>query len=604
MKQNNLWRKGITMLTVALATAGLASCSSEELAGEPLPDGKYPLELKATGMSAIATPETRATVDGDWKGVTTVAVQVGTEVKEYTASSTETDGNKTAKLSSTDPFYWQNKNDITVSAWWPYVASTYAKPDVVIKSDQGSKANYDACDFIEANQTVSFGNPTLLFTHRTAKICVVLNPGKGFDADYDLSQAKVSVVVGDGIDNTISTYHDEANKKHLALIVPQKVEESKLVVKIVLNGVTFSYTSTQAYDFKANTQYAFTLNISKTALTLSGNCKILSWGDEQTVTDGSVATENTDYYIKDGVYYVNNADGLYAWAAAMKEKGVYDISCTLAADIELPAAPADGNNWETVASRWGETYTGTFDGNGKTITNMTINKENSNNLGFIGANEGNIRNLTLDKANINTTSITGAVVGSNTGTIDNCHVTESTITAMGITGGIVGQAQENFTMSKCSVSADCVVKSISSIGTVGGIVGDCGKGAITACYALCKIESQYYAGGIAASIYQTSVDACYYNGDISAGAAGAIIGRNDKDTSVSNCYWAVNGESTVAMGVSYGTDNTTHVAGTTDNTWTTATTEMNTAAEAAITDWQFRYKQTDGEDNPPTLVKK
>lgn len=167
----------LSAATVLLFAA--TACTQDELAEGTLPEGEYPLVIRATGLQAVATPaSTRATVDGDWQGVQTVAVEMGGTVKQYDVTASDADDYKTATLSSdTDPFWWTSREDITVSAWWPYGTTM---PDVVVKADQSTKEGFEGSDFIAAiDQTVQFDNPTLKFGHRTARITVLLKPGDG-----------------------------------------------------------------------------------------------------------------------------------------------------------------------------------------------------------------------------------------------------------------------------------------------------------------------------------------------------------------------------------------------------------------------------------------
>ena len=106
----------------AVLLLAATACTQDELAdGTRLPEGEYPLIINATGLSVEATPASRATVDGNWDGVTSVALSLGDETKEYSVTASATDGYKTATLSNNlSPFWWTSRNDITVSAWWPY----------------------------------------------------------------------------------------------------------------------------------------------------------------------------------------------------------------------------------------------------------------------------------------------------------------------------------------------------------------------------------------------------------------------------------------------------------------------------------------------------
>ena len=156
------------VLLLCVAAIALAACTQDDLGSGTLPEGEYPLVINATGLQAVATPASRATVDCDWQGVQTVALSVGGTVKEYDVTASDADGYQSATLGSdTDPFWWTSREDITVSAWWPYGITM---PDVVVKEDQSTKEGFEGSDFISAKaQTVQFDNPTLEFSHRAPR---------------------------------------------------------------------------------------------------------------------------------------------------------------------------------------------------------------------------------------------------------------------------------------------------------------------------------------------------------------------------------------------------------------------------------------------------
>ena len=112
-----------TTIHIFAATAllfALAACTQDELAGDNrLPEGEYPVFIRATGLSVEATPQaapsTRATVDGDWQGVTSVALKMGDAVKEYTVTAS-TDFKSATLSRKNDPYYWTSRDPITVSA--------------------------------------------------------------------------------------------------------------------------------------------------------------------------------------------------------------------------------------------------------------------------------------------------------------------------------------------------------------------------------------------------------------------------------------------------------------------------------------------------------
>ena len=170
---------------VALALT-LAACTQDKLTdGNRLPEGEYPVVIRATGLSVEATPlaapSTRATVDGDWQGVQTVALKMGDAVREYTVTASA--DSKSATLSrEDDPHYWTSRDPITVSAWWPLDDTNITQmPAVKVAEDQSKLADFQNSDFISAiDQTVKFDDPILEFTHRTARMSIELKPGTGF----------------------------------------------------------------------------------------------------------------------------------------------------------------------------------------------------------------------------------------------------------------------------------------------------------------------------------------------------------------------------------------------------------------------------------------
>ena len=338
----------LSAATVLLFAA--TACTQDDLGGGTLPEGEYPLVIRATGLQAVAAPaSTRATVDGDWQGVQTVALSVGGTVKEYDVTASDADDYKTATLSSdTDPFWWTSREDITVSAWWPYGTTM---PDVVVKADQSTKEGFEGSDFISAEaQTVQFDHPMLEFSHRTARITVLLKPGDGIPS---VSGADVSVT-GLGTDNgnpaTIRTY-TSGGDTYEALTAPQTVKANTPFIQVDLGGGTYYFRPQNDVVLEAGSRYTYTVNVNATGLTLEG-CTIGGW------TDGgseSGTAEDSGYFIQDdGSYTVYTANGLKEWAEAVQTDPT--INCTLTADINLT-----GKEWTPIGDN-DNRYTGTFDG--------------------------------------------------------------------------------------------------------------------------------------------------------------------------------------------------------------------------------------------------
>ena len=466
----------LSAATVLLFAA--TACTRDDLGGGTLPEGEYPLVIRATGLQAVATPaSTRATVDGDWQGVQTVALSVGGTVKEYDVTASDADDYKTATLSSdTDPFWWTSREDITVSAWWPYGTTM---PDVVVKADQSTKEGFEGSDFIFAEaQTVQFDNPTLEFSHRTARITVLLKPGDGIPS---VTGADVSVT-GLGTDNgnpaTIRTY-EAGGDTYEALTAPQTVKANTPFIQVDLGGGTYYFRPHSDVVLAAGSRYTYTVNVNATGLTLEG-CTIGGW------TDGgseSGTAEDLGYFIQDdGSYTVYTANGLKEWAEAVQTDPTLNI--TLTADIDLT-----GETWTPIGSGFSSNtgYQGTFDGQGHSITGLSITT-NSTDGGNAVLFDG---------------------IGSN-GTVKNLQVEVNYNVQQGVASGIVNV---NYgTITACSVTGDIAART-SDIGGIASI----NNGSIIGCWFDGNLTTNYVEGGIAAYNYGT-ITACFYGGNAGHGA--------------------------------------------------------------------------------------
>ncbi|MED9800504.1 MAG: fimbrillin family protein [Prevotella sp.] len=535
----------LSAATVLLFAA--TACTQDDLGGGTLPEGEYPLVIRATGLQAVAAPASRATVDGDWQGVQTVALSVGGTVKEYDVTASDADGYKTAILSSdTDPFWWTSREDITVSAWWPYGTTM---PDVVVKEDQSTKEGFEGSDFISAEaQTVQFDNPTLEFSHRTARITVHLKPGAGIPS---VTGANVSVT-GLGTDNgnpaTIRTYAPGTDT-YEALTAPQTVKANTPFIQVDLGRGTYYFRPKNDVVLEAGSHYTYTVNVNATGLTLEG-CTIGGW------TDGgseSGTAEDLGYFIQDdGSYTVYTANGLLAWNEAVQTDPT--INCTLTADINLT-----GKEWTPIGDN-DNRYTGTFDGGNYTITGLTVNQEGTNYVGLIGfiGSDGTVKNVKLENVNITGSYYVGGVVGYNSGSVTAC-TSSGSVSGSIYVGGVVG---DNYgTVTACTASG-----SVEGRSNVGGVVGYNSSGSVTACTSSGSVEGSIDVGGVVGDNYG-SVTACYWSD-----YAGNGIGSGN------------GGETTLVDG--------------TDVTWADAVDAMNAALQNAGSEW--RYELT-GE--LPTLKK-
>lgn len=502
----------LSAATVLLFAA--TACTQDDLGGGTLPEGEYPLVIRATGLQAVATPASRATVDGDWQGVQTVALSVGGTVKEYDVTASDADSYKTATLSSdTDPFWWTSREDITVSAWWPYGTTM---PDVVVKADQSTKEGFEGSDFISAKaQTVQFDNPTLEFSHRTARITVLLKPGDGIPS---VTGANVSVT-GLGTDNgnpaTIRTYAPDGNT-YEALTAPQTVKANTPFIQVDLGGGTYYFRPKNDVVLAAGSRYTYTVSVTAKGLELAG-CTIGDW------TNGSGESgtaEDLGYFIQDeGSYTVYTANGLLAWNEAAQSDP--SLNCALTADINMT-----GKEWTPVGMSIN--YSGTFDGQGHTITGLNISSSSEAValFGDIGA-AGKVMNLQLKDVTYNGSTAMGGIAHGNNGTITACSV-------MG------------------------TLTNTTNNGAVGGIAA-INYGTITACWFNGTITGGSNVGGIAvfnlnAGSYSGKITACYWSGDgISDGVWGGydISGTTKVDNSTVTWQTAVGGMNAALTGNDY-----------------------------------------------------
>ena len=571
---------------------GLAACTQDELADDNrLPEGEYPVVIRATGLSVEATPlaapSTRAAVDGDWQGVTSVALKTGDAVKEYTVTAS-TDFKSATLSRENDPYYWTSRDPITVSAWWPFDnADITQMPAVKVAEDQSKLADFQNSDFISAeNRKVEFNNPTLEFTHRTARVTIELKPGTGFTSVAGATVSLVSLSADNGNPTAIKTYNASGNT-YEALTAPQTVAAGKPFVKVELGGGTFYFRPQNNVVLEAGNRYSYTVKVNATGLTLEG-CTIGDWadggGESGAAELGYIYDSNTK------TYTVYNADGLLAWnEAAQKDRS---INCTLTADIDLT-----GKDWSPIGTNFYNSYTGTFDGGGHTIMGLTVTT-NDQYVGLFGrlGKAGTVKNVVMDGIQITCNhrlGYAGGVAGfSWGGTIENCSVSGS-VSGTICAGGVVG-IQWEASITGCSSSA-----TVKGMVRVGGVAGETNSGAtMAACYATGNVTieidpiNNILGGGLVGFNAGSSVLACYATGNVtSTGSStgnvyiGGFLGGNY--TTVTACYWKNNHE----QGIGYNRESTgaTKVDGT-DVTWKNAVDAMNTALQNAGSEWRYELK--------------
>ena len=554
----------IRFFALAALALSLAACTQDEAGFLQEGAEGTPIVFTATGLNPAATAiaNTRSTVDGDWEGVQSVAVLMDGTVKAYDVTLTTADP-ASATLTSTDPHYWTNRKDITVTAWWPYTAGETTPSAVKVKANQSARKDFEGSDLIVADgQTVTYGSPTLRFTHRTARVTIVLT-----DYTEGLASVRLTGLSTENDNPAEITPYDKGSNTYIALIAPQSVAAGTTFITCTFtNGKTFVYKMKNATDWQAGGEYTYTVSLA--------------------------AAKDPGYTIEsNGSYTVTSADGLMN-IAELVNGGKSDINITLDTDIDLT-----GKDWTPIGTDYDNSYKGTFDGGGHTITGLTFttNDEYAGLFGWLNR-AGTVKNVVMEGVQITSNQIyggsIGGVVGFSWGTIENCSVSGS-VSGTVYVGGVVG-AQIGGSITGCSSSA-----TVKGTVDVGGVAGQTNSSAtLTACYATGNVTieinpAKNIAGGSLVGMNAgSSLLACYATGNVtSTGSStgkvhiGGFLGNNY--TTVTAGYWKNNHE----QGIGYNRESTgaTKVDGT-DVTWQKAVDAMNTALQNAGSEWRYELK--------------
>ena len=533
----------------------LGACTQDEAGFLPEGAEGTPIVFTATGLNPVATATagTRAPADGNWEGVQSVAVLMDGTVKAYDVTLTTADPTS-ATLTSTDPYYWTNHNDITVTAWWPYTAGETTPPAVKVKANQSAQKDFEGSDLIVADgQTVTYGSPTLRFTHRTARVTIVLT-----DYTEGLASVQLTGLSTEGDNPDIIVPYDKGSNTYIALVAPQNVAAGTTFITCTFtNGKTFVYKMKNATVWQAGGEYTYTVSLA--------------------------AAKDLGYTIEsNGSYTVTSADGLMN-IAKLVNGGKTDINITLDKNIDLT-----GKDWTPIGTSFDNSYKGTFDGGGHTITGLAVTT-NDQFVGLFGYlnRAGTVKNVVMEGIQITSNHMfgcTGGVVGYSWGTIENCSVSGS-VSGTDCVGGVVG-SQKAGSIIGCSSSA-----TVKGTHYVGGVAGE-KWGTMTACYATGNVtleiasQKNLSGGGVVGLNGGSRVLACYATGNVtSTGSStgnvhiGGLFG--DSYTTVTACYWKNNQERGYKTAPESTKVDGTYV------TWQKAVDAMNTALQNAGSEWRY-----------------
>ena len=557
-------RTNIHIFAAIALLFALAACTQDEAGFLPEGAEGTSIVFTATGLNpaATATVGTRAPADGNWTGVQSVAVLMDGTVKTYNVTPSTADPTS-ATLTSTDPYYWTNHNDITVTAWWPYTAGETTPPAVKVKANQSAQKDFEGSDLIVADgQTVTYGSPTLRFTHRTARVTIVLT-----DNTEGLASVQLTGLSTEGDNPDIIVPYDKGSNTYTAIVAPQSVAAGTTFITCTFtNGKTLVYKMKNATDWQAGGEYTYTV---------------------------SLATARGYIIEDDGSYTVYNADGLMN-IAELVNGGKTDINITLDKNIDLT-----GKAWTPIGTDYDNSYKGTFDGGGHTITGLTFttNDEFAGLFGWLNR-AGTVKNVVMEGVQITSNQIyggsIGGVAGSSWGTIENCSVSGS-VSGTVYVGGVVG-VQIGGSITGCSSSA-----TVKGTVDVGGVAGQTNSSAtLTACYATGNViieinpKKNIAGGSLVGMNAGISLLACYATGNVtSTGSStgkvhiGGFLGNNY--TTVTACYWKNNHEQGIGYNKEGIVTEATKVDGT-DVTWQKAVDAMNTALQNAGSEWRYELK--------------
>ena len=548
----------IRFFALAALALLLGACTQDEAGFLPEGAEGTPIVFTATGLNPVATAiaGTRAPVDGNWEGVQSVAVLMDGTVKAYDVTPSTADPTS-ATLTSTDPYYWTNHNDITVTAWWPYTAGETTPPAVKVKANQSAQKDFEGSDLIVADgQTVTYGSPTLRFTHRTARVTIVLT-----DYTEGLASVQLTGLSTEGDNPDIIVPYDKGSNTYTAIVAPQSVAAGTAFITCTFtNGKTFVYKMKNATDWQAGGEYTYTVSLA--------------------------AAKDLGYTIEsNGSYTVTSADGLMN-VAELVNGGKTDINITLDKNIDLT-----GKGWTPIGTSFDNSYKGTFDGGGHTITGLTVTT-NDQFVGLFGYlnRAGTVKNVVMEGIQITSNHMfgcTGGVVGYSWGTIENCSVSGS-VSGTDCVGGVVGSQKAG------SIIGCCTSATVKGTHYVGGVAGE-KWGTMTACYATGNVtleiasQKNLYGGGVVGLNGGSRVLACYATGNVtSTGSStgnvhiGGLFG--DSYTTVTACYWKNNQERGYKTAPESTKVDGTYV------TWQKAVDAMNTALQNAGSEWRYELK--------------
>lgn len=237
--------------------------------------------------------------------------------------------------------------------------------------------------------------------------------------------------------------------------------------------------------------------------------------------------------ISSGIYSISTAAELEKLADMTNRGLIQGGEFVLADDIDLASYTSNGG-WVPIGTST-NSFEGTFDGNGYTISNLYINRSGSSNQGFLGQSGSNavIKNLALESVDITARSSSGSIVGVLDGsTISNCY-SSGRVTGTNNTGGIAGATTLGSIIDTYTTAA------VAGSAQVGGIAGDSIFTTFNNVYAINSVSGTGNNIGGIAGYAGGNLTNCYVLGDTS-GLDGIFAGLADSTISISDCFYYEN----------------------------------------------------------------
>jgi len=257
---------------------------------------------------------------------------------------------------------------------------------------------------------------------------------------------------------------------------------------------------------------------------------------------GGDGTSTNPYQIADHTHLKALTD--YVDAGSGSTNGVY---YKLMNDIDL-SAYSTGEGWLPIGKSGSSSFNfcGNFDGNGKIVKNLTINRPTyDESVGLFGNTNGAaVKNLGVEGCNITGNYAVGGLVGSNrnNSTITNCYAVGN-VSGNEYVGGLVGYKDNS------TISASFSAATVSGNMYVGGLVGFNGNSTITNCYATGNVSGgigggDAHVGGLVGRSWgnSPSITYCYATGNVSGAGncVGGLVGNNVDVGTIQNCVAANN----------------------------------------------------------------